>query len=640
MEGHFRNEIAGLRALAVLSVLLFHLKVTGFQGGFVGVDVFFVISGYLISRSILHDLDRDRFSFSQFYMRRARRIFPALILTVVVTYILGALWSSPLMFLDLAKECTHALLSIANIQYWREAHQYFAAASDELTLLHTWSLSAEEQFYLFWPLFLVLAKKSRRPFTIIALAALISFAGSIAITASDPPAAFFLTPFRIFEFAIGAMLLALRKSPGEAAAEALSGAGIAAIVASAMLFHPDMRYQSAAVLLPCLGAAAAIWAGDRTWVARIITNRPMMWIGAISYSLYLCHWPIIFFGRFIFGAVADTWPGVVAMAAVMFVVADLMYRFVERRFIDPSALARTTFWKTSLGLWAVLLGLAGITHATFKSQGFPWRLPQAQTAQLHLQSFPHGSEIPWPAGPPAVQLVGDSILLQYAYGLAPAMQQLGLRYAGLGGAGCPIFEGAALRRHVRRGACIEARDRALAELAKSDLPIIFTQLWHFYDDARLDSESEPGRFVAVSGSYNELEQALERTMASLVARGHRVLLVGPQLQPDCFINLPRVLPGPLPHAPIPACPAIPKAEAERMTAPVDRVLARVAARWPDKVTQLRMIDYFCDSECPVAVNGIWLFNEPHHLSIAGIDRLMSRSEAVFRKFLRNEAAKP
>jgi peptidoglycan/LPS O-acetylase OafA/YrhL len=346
MEGHFRNEIAGLRALAVLGVTLFHLKVPGFQGGFVGVDVFFVISGYLISRNILRDLDRDRFSFSQFYMRRGRRIFPALIFTVVLTYLLGALWCSPLMFLDLAKECTHALLSIANIQYWREAHQYFAAASDELALLHTWSLSAEEQFYLFWPLLLVMAKKSRRPFTVIALAALVSFAGSIAIATSDPPAAFYLTPFRIFEFAIGAMLLALQKSPAGPAAEVLSGAGIAAIVASAMLFHSDMPHQSTAVLLPCLGAAAVIWAGSKTTIARLITNRPMIWIGAISYSLYLCHWPIIFFGRFIFGAVANTWPGIVAMATIMLVVADLMYRLVERRFIEPSALARTTFWNS------------------------------------------------------------------------------------------------------------------------------------------------------------------------------------------------------------------------------------------------------------------------------------------------------
>src|SRR5246127_1551419 len=194
MERSFRPEIAALRALAVMSVVLFHLRIDGFQGGFVGVDVFFVISGYLISRIILTDLQGGKFSFAQFYIRRVRRIFPALIFTVVVTYLVGALWCSPLMFLDLAKECTHALLSIANIQYWRESHQYFAANSDELALLHCWSLSAEEQFYLAWPLFIVLAHRLGRMFEAIALAALVSLAGAILVARSDPSAAFFLMP--------------------------------------------------------------------------------------------------------------------------------------------------------------------------------------------------------------------------------------------------------------------------------------------------------------------------------------------------------------------------------------------------------------------------------------------------------------
>src|ERR1700731_4896636 len=174
MEGHFRNEIAGLRAVAVVSVVLFHLRVGGFQGGFVGVDVFFVISGYLITRNILRDLAADRFSLIRFYTGRARRILPALIFTVAFTYLLGALWCSPLMFLDLAKECTHALLSIANIQYWRESHQYFAPNSDELALLHCWSLSLEEQFYLVWPVLIVLAHRVGRAFAAIGIAGLVS----------------------------------------------------------------------------------------------------------------------------------------------------------------------------------------------------------------------------------------------------------------------------------------------------------------------------------------------------------------------------------------------------------------------------------------------------------------------------------
>lgn len=132
----FRPEIGQLRGLSVLCVLLFHLKVPGFGGGFVGVDVFFVISGYLITRNILRDVRAEHFSFGSFYLRRTRRIYPALIFTVLATYLAGALWCAPLMFLDVAKEGTHALLSISNVQYWRKSSQYFAAKSDELALLH------------------------------------------------------------------------------------------------------------------------------------------------------------------------------------------------------------------------------------------------------------------------------------------------------------------------------------------------------------------------------------------------------------------------------------------------------------------------------------------------------------------------
>jgi peptidoglycan/LPS O-acetylase OafA/YrhL len=225
MVSHFRAEIAGLRAVAVLGVVLFHLKVPAFEGGFVGVDVFFVISGYLITKSILIDLNAGRFSFAQFYVRRMRRIFPALIFTAALTYLAGALWCSPLMFLDVAKETTHALLWISNIQYWRESHQYFAPNSDELALLHCWSLSLEEQFYLVWPVFIVLAQKSGRTFEAIAAAALASLLASIIASQSDPAAAFFLTPFRIYEFGCGALVLfcEARIRLSHAAAEGLSG---------------------------------------------------------------------------------------------------------------------------------------------------------------------------------------------------------------------------------------------------------------------------------------------------------------------------------------------------------------------------------------------------------------------------------
>ena len=631
----FRPEIAGLRAIAVIGVVLFHLKISGFQGGFVGVDVFFVISGYLITRNILLDLQADRFSFGQFYLRRTRRIYPALIFTVAATYIAGALWCAPLMFLDLAKESTHALLSIANIQYWRESHRYFAPNSDELALLHFWSLSLEEQFYLLWPLFIVAARRTGSTFTAIFVAALASLVGSIIVAGHDPTAVFFLMPFRIFEFGIGAFVLLLERRhrlDGQAA-EALSGGGIICIAASAILFDPDMSHLETAILLPCLGGAAVIWAGGRTTTSRILTNPTMMGIGAISYSLYLCHWPIIFFTRFIFGNAADAPTSVLLMAVVMIVVATAMYFLVERRFIQPSSFKLTSFWKAAAAFWLVLLPMVAVTHLTFLSGGLPWRLPKLSAELVRLQSFPSSSDLGGLSGPVAVQFVGDSLALQYEYGLLPTMKSLNVSFEALGGAGCPILYGVSLSKSIRRDDCIRARDEALQRLADSTLPVIYVQYWKYYDDAAIDSDLPGSEHVpATTGSFSKLRTALEVTIGRLVARGHRVLLIGTQVDPGCPINVPRIGQGPLPHANV-TCPSTSPGEARRSLTTTDAILFDVQARWPDEVKLMRPVDYFCDAECPVVKDGIWLYNSRTHLSLAGSDYLVARSGKVFHQFL-------
>ena len=183
-------------------------------------------------------------------------------------------------------------------------------------------------------------------------------------------------PFRIFEFAVGAavLLLEARFRLSEAVAEALSVAGLLCIVASVLLFTSDLPHLEAAILLPCLGAAATIWAGAKTRASELLTNRPMIAIGSISYSLYLCHWPIIFFGRFIFGGAANAPAGVVTMAILMVAVATAMNLLIERRFIQPSGFKSPGFLKYAAGFCSVILGLAAITHMTFLSKGFTWRL--------------------------------------------------------------------------------------------------------------------------------------------------------------------------------------------------------------------------------------------------------------------------
>ena len=641
MSSAFRSEIAGLRAIAVAGVVLFHLKVPGFAGGFVGVDVFFVISGYLITRNILSDIERGRFSFGDFYLRRTRRIYPALIFMVLATYLVGALWCSPLMFLDLAKESTHAILSISNIQYWREFQRYFAPESDYLALLHCWSLSLEEQFYLVWPALILLASKSERPFAIIAGIGCASLALAIVAGGIDPCAAFFLMPCRIFEFAIGAMVLAAGRgvrptrpesgsSSGRFMSEAFCAIGVVSILASALLFRPDMPDAELVSLCPCIGAALVIWSGDKTWSAMVLTNRVAVALGAVSYSLYLCHWPVIFFGRFIFGEAAETAAALLIMVAVMLAVAIAMHGLIERRFIQGPQSPPANLTRNQLGFASVILAIAAVTHATFVARGFSWRLPNHQAELLTLYSA--SPDDPENKGPIGFQLVGDSYASQYVAGLSPLLSELNI------GADVHVYPGCPLLYTTVQGAgsagCRKWHDQTLAALQTSDLPVILAQRWDNYTGGKAYLFETPD---GGSSTLERLQKALEITLERLNVAGRRILIIGDQVRAGCPVNPSRVLAGPLPHAPARPCPPGSREAAERSSASVNRMLEAVQARWPAQISLLRPVDYFCGVDCPVVKDGIWLYYDSNHFDIAGSKYMVERSKTVFHEFL---AAQP
>jgi peptidoglycan/LPS O-acetylase OafA/YrhL len=631
----FRTEIAGLRALAVSSVVLFHLKVAAFGGGFVGVDVFFVISGYLITRNILGDAAKGRFSFAQFYARRARRILPALIFTVIVTYLIGALWAAPVLFHDIAKECTHALLSISNIQYWRESHQYFAPTSDELALLHCWSLSLEEQFYLFWPVFIVLAYRTGKPAIWILAATLVSLVATAGVATIDSSAVFFLTPFRIYEFGCGALVLFIeQRIIGVITRELLSAGGVLAIIVSAIALRSDMPHLELAMLVPCLGAAATILAGGKTVVGKLISRPIAVGLGTISYSLYLCHWPLIFYARFIFGDAAESAGASVLILAIMLAAGTGMYLLVEQPFIQSPAYRSMSFRKTALSFWSVVLAMAALTHATFASGGFEWR-PSSQKDLAHLQNFPSAEDILPVKGPVAFLLVGDSHALQYEAGLTSLRQRLEINMEVLAGSACPILYGVSLKAQFRRKECIEIRDRALETIERSNLPIIFDQFWRYYDDSHIEYQGERPQSLEglTAGSHVKLERALEDTMGRFASAGKRVLLIGAQVDANCAFNRSRLLQGPLPHVAPPPCPSGTKEAAEAGGAEMNAMLARVQAKWPDNVELLRPADYFCDPKCQTMNDGLWLYFDRTHFSVAGSYFMVERIDARLTKFI-------
>jgi peptidoglycan/LPS O-acetylase OafA/YrhL len=295
----YRPDIDGLRAIAVLLVVFNHLR-TRVTGGYVGVDVFFVISGYLISSVILSDMRSGQFSIVGFYERRVRRIFPALLAMLVVVNVLAFRYLLPSEAESFARSLIAAIVSLSNFQFWREAG-YFDAPSALKPLLHTWSLAVEEQFYIFFPPFLLAVRRwfPNRLRIAIWIVAGLSFVAACYSVRSSPSAAFFFSPLRAWELMIGTMvsqneLPAIQKKIWR---NVSSSVGLLLILVPAFLFNAQTPFPGLAALPTCLGAGLIIASGETggSVVASILSWRPLTFIGLISYSLYLWHWPIIVF---------------------------------------------------------------------------------------------------------------------------------------------------------------------------------------------------------------------------------------------------------------------------------------------------------------------------------------------------------
>ena len=286
----YRADIDGLRAIAVLPVVLYHAGF-GFPGGFVGVDVFFVISGYLITSLILKDANTGAFSLATFWERRVRRILPPLLPVLAVSFIAGWFWMLPVDFRNLGGATAAQSVMMANVWFWTQGG-YFNTSSDTEPLLHLWSLAVEEQFYVLFPLLLVALRRYRISTVGVLLAlAAGSFALSAVLVFIDTSAAFYLMPTRAWELLLGALLCFAPQStaPRRWLAEIAALLGLVIIVAVSRVYTVGTPFPGAAALPPCLGAMLVIWAGSgtSTLTGRLLAAFPLRSIGLISYSLYL-----------------------------------------------------------------------------------------------------------------------------------------------------------------------------------------------------------------------------------------------------------------------------------------------------------------------------------------------------------------
>ena len=445
----YRPDIDGLRALAVLPVVAFHAFPGRVPGGFVGVDIFFVISGFLISSILIREMRCGSYSLARFYVRRIRRIFPALVIVLVATLAIGRALLLSSEIEQLAKHVVTGALFAANFGLWNEAG-YFDVSSDFKPLLHLWSLGVEEQFYIVWPIALALLFRLGGRLTLaIVAAAAASFLLNIFIVADNAVMAFYFPLTRFWELLLGATLASMTFLPrSRLLADLLSSTGIGLILASIAIINVDVPYPGWWALLPVAGALCIIAAGPEAWGNRhLLGNRIAVWFGLISYPLYLWHWPLLSFLRITDPIPTENGQRLTRLAAIALSIflAWATYRLVElkvRRRKPPAYVGRLVSAMAAICVVAVLsyVAAARSDHAT--ASAFDWdKVRFASPACFEKYALRPSASLfcveTDPELPPSVLVIGDSHANHWVPGIKA---QDGRGILNIGEGGCPYFE--------------------------------------------------------------------------------------------------------------------------------------------------------------------------------------------------------
>lgn len=646
---HYRPDIDGLRGIAILAVLLFHAFPLLVPGGFVGVDMFFVISGYLIT-GILIDANRDgSFSYRDFYARRVRRIFPALIMVLATSWLLGWFILFPDEYEELGRHIGASALFLSNIVLWHEAG-YFDRAAELKPLLHLWSLAVEEQFYLFWPplLMLVLAKVRPRWRAFFGLA-LLSFIANLLMAEYAPIAGFFLLPGRFWQLLLGGMLAyAEHENITERLRRpALAWAGAVLLLLACLCFSREVAYPGWRALVPSLGAVMLIAAGMRVWLNRsLIACLPLRAIGLISYPLYLWHWPLLAFLRILEGAEPSVEVRICTLLLTL-LLSYLTYRMIERpiRFgafkHKPQAIP---------ALLAAMLLIACIGTLTWNRDGVKTLRPfnaqlmqdteklDALRAAQHPCHYRTGHDLSWclvtGEAPATIAIFGDS----HADHLLPgAVADRSRSWLILGQSSCPPLMGIDILYKDRSLACAKKNAAAL-EALRSDprirTVVLAARGMAYIGDAAFmanaNQKTNPQNYRSVSTYAGEAQSTkaelfaigMSRTITALEAAGKRVIVMVdvPELN---FLAM-RCVPRPLQLFAmdrLDAC-TLDKAAAMEYVAPYREVLKRIAAQHPT-VKFYDPTPLLCDeTRCYAGNEAMLFYRDNNHLSQRGSIMIM------------------
>ena len=544
----YRPDIDGIRAVAILSVVLYHAGITGMPGGFTGVDIFFVISGYLIGGHIFNEIRAERFSFARFYQRRVKRILPAFYVVLCLTFLFGLILLSPIELTDFSKSAIAAVFSASNVHFLRYSN-YFQQSSELNPLLMTWSLGIEEQFYLVIPLLMLAAAKMRRGILLPAILAtcVFSFLFAWRLVYAAPDKTFYLLPSRVWElgvgvaWAVGETMRARTLIPARWAL-AVSLCGIGAMLAPIFLLKSTTPFPGPSAAASVLGTALLIGCPS-SWINRRILSFPwLVFIGKISYSWYLWHWPLMAFLRVASGGPLRPAAGAVAVG-LSFVLAILSYYLIEQPFRKSSLAPMPLFARYG----GVGLALVVVLAFVWKDGGLPARFPNLQQERAEGPSnciVDYGRSTPDLSKhcyetldrPPSVALWGDSHSAALAPALRAEVASRGYHFIEFSKSSCLPLVGVAKyvpQHHSVVEECIEFNNIVL-NMIVSDSRIRTVILAGRWSDPFLDGNVEPLLNASLAGAQrrpppsaenNLFVDALSKNISALEGAGKRVVLV-------------------------------------------------------------------------------------------------------------------
>jgi peptidoglycan/LPS O-acetylase OafA/YrhL len=650
----YRADIDGLRAIAVLPVVFYHYGIAGFSGGFVGVDVFFVISGFLITGLIHAEMEAGRFSIVNFYERRVRRILPALIVLIAVCFVASLVLLFPTDLERFVTSVIGASLFGSNFVFWREAG-YFDSGADLKPLLHTWSLGVEEQYYLLFPGLLLLLRKAGRNWliAIIALLSSLSLAASIWGVSHAPTGTFFLLPSRFWELGLGALLalgavppLTNRLLPSIAAI-----VGLLLVAGSVAILTADTPFPGSAALAPCLGTALVIYAGmgTATPIAAILSLRPIVFVGLLSYSLYLWHWPLYVFGKYgHFDGIG--WPSRMALIAASFLLALLSWRFVETPIRNRAVFAdrRSLFLVAGGAMFVFIAASVGVLIANGLPQRYPRpiqallagdkdfepnrrhcltpTLERVADAELCVMGRRH-------AGNPDFLVWGDS----HADAFLPVIDQVARAHGRYGymaaWTSCPPLFGVQVlgKHHLLCDRDAEAVEALLRTRHIST--VILIARWAVYSEGRLmRPESSADLYlsdgkgnVSLARNRGVFAGAFDATIARLIAAHRQVIVLGPVPEVDYIV--PDTLAA-LRYRGITRDIAPSRAQFFARQRFVLLTIGKAQKRFGFGAIYPHTM--LCDARrCPVEANGQPLYFDNNHLSTFGAKRLAPLFDSAF-----------